>query len=64
MMDLATLIQIALVAFLVWGGVLSLLVLAWTVRPGSKKVFSYAAANDFETDFRRVLSRSKAAAAI
>ena len=68
MTDLATLIQIALVAFLAWGGVLSLANASrhatWNVRPRSRRVFSYFAANDFETDFRRLLSRCKAAAAI
>jgi hypothetical protein len=59
MMDLAGLIQLALVAFLAWGGVLFLLCLAWNVRPRS-----CAEANNFETDFRRVLSRRKATAAI
>lgn len=68
MTDLATLIQIALVAFLAWGGVLSLVYASrdttWNARPKSRRVFSYAAANDFEIDFRRMLSRCKAGAAI
>ncbi len=68
MMDLATLVQIALVAFFAWGGVLSLVYASrhatWNARPRSRRVFSYFAANDFETDFRRVLSRCKVAAAI
>ncbi len=69
MMDLAILmIQMAFVAFLAWGGVLSLLSV---VRGGTRdsraarmKIFSYAAANDFETDFRRVLSRRSTITAI
>ena len=69
MMDLAILmIQMAFVAFLAWGGVLSLLSVVWSgtrdFRAGCMKVFSYAAANDFETDFRRVLSRRNTVAAI
>jgi hypothetical protein len=48
MIDLATLIQMALVAFLAWGGVLSLLYAARgetvNFRAGSMKVFGYAAA--------------------
>ena len=66
MMDFATLIQIAFVAFLAWGGVLSLYVAVgevWNFRAGSTKFFGYAAANDFETDFHRVLSRCNAVAA-
>jgi len=69
MMDLATLtIQMAFVAFLAWGGVLSLLSVVRSgtgdFRAAGMKVFSHAAANDFETDFRRVLSRRNAVAAI
>ena len=67
MIDLATLIQMALVAFLAWGGVLSLLYVARgetrDLRAGSVKVFSYTATNDFETGFRRVLSRRNVMAA-
>ena len=58
MIDLVTLIQMARVAFLAWGGVLSLVYAsrhaAWNTRPRSRRVFSYFAANDFETDFRRL----------
>jgi len=69
MMHLAILmIQVAFVAFLAWGGVLSLLSVVWSgtrdFRAAGTKVFSYAAANDFETDFRRVLSRRSTLAAI
>jgi len=67
MMDLATLIQMAFVAFLAWGGVLSLLYFArgqtWNFWARSMRDFSYAAANDFETGFRRVLSRRDTVAA-
>lgn len=67
MTDLAILvIQIALVAFVAWGGVLSLLYVAggsaWNFRVGSIKASDYAAANDFETSFRRMLSRRESVA--
>jgi len=67
MMHLAILmIQVAFAAFLAWGGVLSLLSVVWSgnrdFRAAGMKV--YAAANDFETDFRRALSRRNTVAAI
>jgi hypothetical protein len=64
-MDFVTLIQIVFVAFLAWGGVLSLYITlgeAWNFPTGSMKAFGYTSANDFETGFRRLLSRQSAAA--
>ena len=67
MMHLAILmIQVAFVAFLAWGGVLSLLSVALSgtqdFRAAGMKGFSYAAANDFETNFRRVSSEKSSTA--